>query len=178
MQIFQSLIGKKMCMIFLSYTCQKTLSLKTTHQCFFHKIFQCSVISSEFSRVIFCVIFLSIFVYGNVVEKKGGGVSNFYYNFRFNYLLRCSFCRQMLGVGNTGARPRLLASNAFLHTTIFNFYLFTSSSLALAEVVMKYLFDYFWKQTSPFSKFCVNCLLRFYFIYCNNCFLSDVIGAC
>ena len=26
--------------------------------------------------------------------------------------------------------------------------------------------------------FCVNCLLRFYFVYCNNCVLNDVNGAC
>ena len=31
---------------------------------------------------------------------------------------------------------------------------------------------------SLFSKFCVNCLLMFYFVYCNNCALKDVSGAC
>ena len=30
------------------------------------------------------------------------------------------------------------------------------------------IFDYFWKSNSLFSKFCVNCLLMFYFLYCNN----------
>ena len=30
----------------------------------------------------------------------------------------------------------------------------------------------------PFSKFCVNCLLRIYFVCCNNCVLKDVIGTC
>ena len=43
----------------------------------------------------------------------------------------------------------------------FTFYLFASSSLSLPKVVMKHLFDYFWKRISPFSKFCFNCLLRF-----------------
>ena len=38
----------------------------------------------------------------------------------------------------------------------FTFYLFASSSLALLKVVMKYLFDFFWKPISPFSKFCVS----------------------
>ena len=54
----------------------------------------------------------------------------------------------------------------------FTFYLFPSCSIAVPKVVMKYLFDYFSKPISPFSKFCVNCLLRFYFIYCNNCVLN------
>ena len=40
------------------------------------------------------------------------------------------------------------------------------------------LFDYFSKQNSLFSKFCVNCLLMFYFVYRNNCVLNDVNGAC
>ena len=31
------------------------------------------------------------------------------------------------------------------------------------------VFDYFWKLNSLFSKFCVNCLLMYYFVYCNNC---------
>ena len=35
-----------------------------------------------------------------------------------------------------------------------------------------------WKPNSLFSKFCVNCLLMFYFVYCNNCVLNDVNGAC
>ena len=57
------------------------------------------------------------------------------------------------------------------------FYLFASASLALPKVVMKYLFHYFWKPISPFSKFCVNCLLRFYFVYCDSFVLKDIYGA-
>ena len=57
------------------------------------------------------------------------------------------------------------------------FYLFVSSSFVFLEVVVK-LFDYFWKPNSLFSKFCVNCLLIFYFVYCNSCSLKDVNGAC
>ena len=38
------------------------------------------------------------------------------------------------------------------------------------------LSDYFWKPNSRFSKFCVNCLLRFYFVYCNKCGLNDIKG--
>ena len=56
----------------------------------------------------------------------------------------------------------------------FTFYVFVSSSLFFLEVVMK-IFDYFWKSNSLFSKFCVNCLLMFYFVYCNNCALKDVM---
>ena len=44
------------------------------------------------------------------------------------------------------------------------------------ELVVK-IFDYFWKPSSLFSKFCVNWLLMFYFVYCNNCVLNDVNGA-
>ena len=40
--------------------------------------------------------------------------------------------------------------------------------------VMINVFDYFWKPNSLFSKFCVNCLLMLYFVYCNNCALKDV----
>ena len=58
------------------------------------------------------------------------------------------------------------------------FYLFASSGLALPKVLMKCLFDYFWKPISPFSKFCVNCLLRLYFVYCNICVLNVVHRAC
>ena len=58
----------------------------------------------------------------------------------------------------------------------FTFYRFVSSSLLFLEVVVK-LFDYFWKPNSLFSKFCVNCLLMFYFVYCSNCALKDVNGA-
>ena len=54
---------------------------------------------------------------------------------------------------------------------------FVSSSLFFLEVVAK-IFDYFWKSISLFSKFCVNCLLMFYFVYCNNSALKDVNGAC
>ena len=43
---------------------------------------------------------------------------------------------------------------------------------------MSYDFDYFWKPINHFSKFCVNCLLRFHFVYCKNCILNDVNGAC
>ena len=57
------------------------------------------------------------------------------------------------------------------------FYLFVSSSLFFLEVVVK-LFDYFWKPNSLFSKLCFNFLLIFYFVYCNNCALKDVNGAC
>ena len=59
----------------------------------------------------------------------------------------------------------------------FPYYSFVSSSLFLLEVVVK-LFDYFWKPNSLFLKFCVNCLLIFYFAYCYNCVLNDVNGAC
>ena len=55
--------------------------------------------------------------------------------------------------------------------------LFVSSTLLFLEVVVK-LFDYFWKSNSLFSKFCVNCLLMYYFVYCNNCALKDANGAC
>ena len=57
------------------------------------------------------------------------------------------------------------------------FYVFVSPSLFFLEVVIK-IFDYFWKSNSLFSKFCVNCLLMFYFVYCNNCALKDGNGAC
>ena len=59
----------------------------------------------------------------------------------------------------------------------FIFYLFVTSSLFFLEVVVK-IFDYFWKSDSLFSKFCVNCLLMFSFVYCNNCALKDVNRAC
>ena len=59
----------------------------------------------------------------------------------------------------------------------FIFYLFVTCSLFFLEVVVK-IFDYFWKSNSLFSKFCVNCLLMFYFVYCKNCALKDVNGAC
>ena len=57
------------------------------------------------------------------------------------------------------------------------FYIFVPSRLFFLEVVVK-LFDDFWNPSSLFSKLCVNCLLVFYFVYCNNCALKDVIGAC
>ena len=59
----------------------------------------------------------------------------------------------------------------------FTFYRFVSSSLFFLERVVK-LFDYLWKPNSLFSKPCVNCLLIFYFVYCNICVLNDVNGAC
>ena len=40
------------------------------------------------------------------------------------------------------------------------------------------VFDYFWIPNSLFSKFCVNHLLMFYFVYCKNCALKDGNGAC
>ena len=46
-----------------------------------------------------------------------------------------------------------------------------------SEVSVK-LFDYFRKPNSLFSRFCVICLLMFYFVYCTNCALKDVHGAC
>ena len=54
---------------------------------------------------------------------------------------------------------------------------FLSSSLFFLEVVVK-LFDYFWKPNILFSKFCVNCLLMYYLVYCINSALKDVGGAC
>ena len=54
---------------------------------------------------------------------------------------------------------------------------FSSPSLFFLEVVVN-VFDYFWKPNSLFSKFCVICLLMLYFVYCNNCVLNDVNGAC
>ena len=57
------------------------------------------------------------------------------------------------------------------------FLFFVTSSLFSLEVVVK-IFDYFWKSNSLFSKFCVNCLLMFYFVYCNICALKDVSGTC
>ena len=59
----------------------------------------------------------------------------------------------------------------------FIFYLFVNSSLFFLEAVVK-IFDYIWKSNSLFSKFCVNCLLMFYFVYYYNCALKDVNGAC
>ena len=59
----------------------------------------------------------------------------------------------------------------------FTFYLFVSFSLFFLQIVLK-LFDYFWKPNRLFSKFCVICLLMYYFVCCNNCALKDVNGAC
>ena len=59
----------------------------------------------------------------------------------------------------------------------FIFYLCSSSRLFFLEVVANF-FDYFRKPKNLFSKFCVNCLLMFHFVYCINCVLNDVIGAC
>ena len=61
---------------------------------------------------------------------------------------------------------------------IFTFYLFVSSLLWVSLEVMVKLSDYFWKPNSRFSKFCVNCLLRFYIVYCNNCGLNGIKGPC
>ena len=58
-----------------------------------------------------------------------------------------------------------------------SFLSFSSSSLFFWEVMVN-VFDYFWKPNSLFSQFCVNCLLIFYFVYCNSCALKDVNGAC
>ena len=56
----------------------------------------------------------------------------------------------------------------------FDFYVFASASVALPKVVRKNLFHYFWKPRSPFSMFCVNCLLKFSFVYCVGFVLNDV----
>ena len=61
---------------------------------------------------------------------------------------------------------------------IFTFCLFVASLLWVSLEVRVKLSDYFWKPNSRFSKFCVNCLLRFYFVYCNNCGLNDIKGPC
>ena len=58
------------------------------------------------------------------------------------------------------------------------FHLFVSSILCVSLKVLVKLFDYFWKPISPFSKFCVNCLLMFYLEYCNKCAFKCVNGAC
>ena len=57
----------------------------------------------------------------------------------------------------------------FLSFSVFQSFFF--------EVVAK-LFDYFWKPNSLFSENCVNCLLMFYFVYCNNRALKHVNGGC
>ena len=43
-----------------------------------------------------------------------------------------------------------------------------SFSLFFLALVVNF-FDYFWKPNSLFSTFCVNCLLMYYFVYCNIC---------
>ena len=45
----------------------------------------------------------------------------------------------------------------------FIFYLFVYTSQFFRKMVVK-LFDYFWKSNSLFSKYCVNCLLMFFFV--------------
>ena len=45
------------------------------------------------------------------------------------------------------------------------------------EQVVKF-FDYFWEPDSPFSKLIVNCLLMFYFVYCNKCDSKNFNEAC
>ena len=57
------------------------------------------------------------------------------------------------------------------------FLTFLSSSLLFLEVVVT-VFDYFRKPNSLFSKFRVNCLLMYYFVYCNLCALKGAKGAC
>ena len=57
------------------------------------------------------------------------------------------------------------------------FFVFCVYQPFFLEVVVK-LFDYFWNPISPFSKFCVNCLLMFFFVYCNNCALKEEKAAC
>ena len=56
----------------------------------------------------------------------------------------------------------------------FDFYVFASTFQALPKVMRKNLFHYFWKPISPFSMFCVNCLLRFYYVYFVGFVLNDV----
>ena len=63
-------------------------------------------------------------------------------------------------------------------TLLLLFHLFVPSILCVFLEVLLKLFDYFWKPNSPFSKLCVNCLLRFHFVYCNNWVLNHVWGAC
>ena len=43
----------------------------------------------------------------------------------------------------------------------------------LSRKLWRRIFHYFWKPISPFSMFCVNCLLRFYFLYCVSFVLND-----
>ena len=62
---------------------------------------------------------------------------------------------------------RLTSWQALEKQCNFTFSLLLSSSLFFLEVVIN-VFDYFWKPNSLFSKFCVNCLLMLYFVYCNN----------
>ena len=57
---------------------------------------------------------------------------------------------------------------------IFTLCLCVSFILCVFLEVLVKLFDYFWKPFSPFSKFSVNCLLRFHFVYFNNCAFKDV----
>ena len=57
------------------------------------------------------------------------------------------------------------------------FYILVSSSLFCWEVLVNF-FDDFWKPNCLFSKFCVNCVLISYFVYCNSCALKDVNRAC
>ena len=58
------------------------------------------------------------------------------------------------------------------------FVFFGFSVLALPKDEVKYLFGYFWKSLSPFSKFCVNWFLISYFVYCDVCVLNDVDRTC
>ena len=54
---------------------------------------------------------------------------------------------------------------------------FSFCSRLLPKVVIKHLFEYLWNPIGPFSRFCVKCLLFFYFVYCNKCVLKVVNGA-
>ena len=66
---------------------------------------------------------------------------------------------------------------AFRMQCNFFFRPFVPSNLFFMEVVVK-LFDHFWKPNSLVSKFCVNCFLMFYFVYCINCGLKEFNGTC
>ena len=66
---------------------------------------------------------------------------------------------------------KLWESNATLLSVFFVFQFF------FLEAVVN-VFDYFWEPNSLFSKFCVNCLLIYYFAYCIESALKDVSGAC
>ena len=58
----------------------------------------------------------------------------------------------------------------------FSFCISKSSIPCVFLEVMGKIFNYFWKPMSPFYISCINCLLRFHFVYCNNGALKTVIG--